>query len=80
MAYWEIRTIIETDDEDVVWNEKMIREKIQQDANRGDGMYMDCDDECHIKLIQPYVKGQGVPPVGRAKWWGDELLKRRERL
>ncbi len=53
MAYWEIITIIETDNEDGIWNEQMIRDKIQQDANRGDGMYMDCDEHCQIKLIQP---------------------------
>ena len=51
MAYWKLVTVVETDDEDGVWTEQMIRDKIMQDSNRGDGMYIEAHKQCHLEII-----------------------------
>lgn len=47
MAEFYIRTLIETDDDEPM-TPKQIRQKINQDLNRGDGLYMDVDEKCTI--------------------------------
>lgn len=47
MAKFYIWTLIETDDDEPM-TPKQIRQKIDQDLNRGDGLYMEVAEECSI--------------------------------
>jgi len=49
MKYYKISTIIEAEDD---WSEERIIEELDLQFNKGDGAYMDIDEEFKIKLIK----------------------------